>query len=112
MADSCFFVPSKDWQDIPEGMVMPNGGEFRMNMPTGRNQARWETPPPAVPMPPVQAGARRDPLKEIKERGAALDAAEDEKFINELLEKLEKASCTSEDLHSTEIPIRKFLIGQ
>jgi hypothetical protein len=47
------FTPSKDWQDIPEGMVMPNGGEFKMNMSTGRNQARWDNPPPPVQAAPA-----------------------------------------------------------
>jgi hypothetical protein len=35
------FVPSAEWQEVPEGVVMPNGGTFRMNLQTGKNEARW-----------------------------------------------------------------------
>lgn len=35
------FVPSTQWQEIPEGAVLPNGGEFRMDQTTGKNYARY-----------------------------------------------------------------------
>lgn len=35
------FVPSTDWQEIPEGTVLPNGGEYRFDQSTGKNYARW-----------------------------------------------------------------------
>lgn len=35
------FTPSADWQEIPDGVICPNGGEFRMNFETGRNMGRW-----------------------------------------------------------------------
>jgi hypothetical protein len=42
------FVPSTDWQDVPDGVVLPNGGEYRMHFDTGVNQVRWNPPvPPA-----------------------------------------------------------------
>lgn len=35
------FVPSADWQEIPEGTVLPNGGEYRFDQATGKNYAKW-----------------------------------------------------------------------
>jgi Bifunctional DNA primase/polymerase, N-terminal len=40
------FVPSKEWQDVPEELVMPNGGVIRVNFTTGKKQIRWDNPPP------------------------------------------------------------------
>jgi hypothetical protein len=51
------FVPSRDWQEIPKGMAMPPGGQYRMDMGGGPNFARWDNPPPpvkAAPPPPGQ----------------------------------------------------------
>jgi hypothetical protein len=39
------FVPSKEWQVIPDGVTLPNGGEYRFNQNTGLNYARWDDPP-------------------------------------------------------------------
>jgi hypothetical protein len=39
------FKPSKDWQEIPEGMAVPPGGKYKMNMTTGKTEARWDNPP-------------------------------------------------------------------
>lgn len=42
------FVPSDQWQDVPDWAAVPNGGHYRMNPNTGINQARWDLPiPPA-----------------------------------------------------------------
>jgi hypothetical protein len=42
------FVPSTQWQDIPDWAVLPNGGEYQMDFITGVNQVRWNPPvPPA-----------------------------------------------------------------
>src|SRR6267378_4249668 len=46
------FVPSKEWQDVPEELVMPNGGEIRVNLATGKKQIRWDNPPPAETVKP------------------------------------------------------------
>jgi hypothetical protein len=35
------FTPSADWQEIPDGCAVPPGGEYRLDMATGRNYARW-----------------------------------------------------------------------
>jgi hypothetical protein len=35
------FVPSTQWQEIPEGTVLPNGGEYRFDQASGKNFARW-----------------------------------------------------------------------
>src|SRR5271166_2482915 len=40
------FVPSTDWQEVPDGIVLPNGFEVRMNFATGKNEARWDEPVP------------------------------------------------------------------
>jgi hypothetical protein len=42
------FIPSTEWQDVPDWAVLPNGGEYRMNLQDGRNQVRWHEP---VPIP-------------------------------------------------------------
>src|ERR1700730_15296058 len=42
---SGFFVPSKEYQNVPDWAAMPNGGEYKVNIDTGVNQARWDTPP-------------------------------------------------------------------
>jgi len=45
------FVPSTEWQDVPDGTVLPPGGEYRIDFATGKNQARWDNPPaPATVM--------------------------------------------------------------
>ena len=35
------FTPSTEWQVIPEGMAVPPGGEFRLDMDGGQNFGRW-----------------------------------------------------------------------
>jgi len=35
------FVPSPEWQVVPDGFPCPPGGEFNMNVQTGVNQGRW-----------------------------------------------------------------------
>jgi hypothetical protein len=37
------FTPSTEWQEIPEGIVLPNGGEYRFDQRTGKNYARWKS---------------------------------------------------------------------
>lgn len=44
-AESTPFTPSKDWQQVPEGTVVPPGGEYRMNPNAGTAEARWNEPP-------------------------------------------------------------------
>jgi hypothetical protein len=39
------FVPSTQWQDIPEWAAIPPGGEYRFDIATGKSQARWDNPP-------------------------------------------------------------------
>lgn len=43
------FAPTTDWQDVPDGAVLPPGLQIQMNVATGRNQARRQPPqePPA-----------------------------------------------------------------
>ena len=35
------FSPSPNWQEVPEGVVIPPGADVRMDMTTGKNFARW-----------------------------------------------------------------------
>lgn len=35
------FVPSEEWQVVPEGMAVPPGGEYNLNPETGQTMARW-----------------------------------------------------------------------
>jgi len=35
------FTPSSEWQEIPADVPIPPGGEFRMDMATGKNYGRW-----------------------------------------------------------------------
>jgi hypothetical protein len=37
------FIPSSEWQEVPDGYPCPPGGEFRMDFKTGKNWARWRT---------------------------------------------------------------------
>jgi P4 family phage/plasmid primase-like protien len=46
------FVPSKEWQEVPEGLVMPNGGQIRSSFATGKKEIRWENPPPPESVKP------------------------------------------------------------
>jgi hypothetical protein len=47
------FIPSTDWQEIPDGIAVPAGGEYRMNISTGLRQARWNDPPSADQVRPI-----------------------------------------------------------
>jgi hypothetical protein len=40
------FVPSTQWQDVPDGIAVPPGGEYKIDLNTGLRQARWDNPPP------------------------------------------------------------------
>ena len=40
------FTPTAEWQDIPDGAVLPPGCVIKMNLETGRKQARLDVPPP------------------------------------------------------------------
>jgi hypothetical protein len=42
------FTPSHEWQHIPDGTAVPPGGEFNMNMETGKNMGRWPSKNPEV----------------------------------------------------------------
>jgi hypothetical protein len=35
------FVPSSEWQQVPDGYVCPPGGEFNMNLQSGVTLGRW-----------------------------------------------------------------------
>jgi AAA domain len=54
VTDSCAtaptFVPTDDWQDVPDGAVCPPGLEYNLNMTTGRRIARRAPRPGAVPL--------------------------------------------------------------
>ena len=39
------FIPSTEWQVVPEGVAVPPGGEYRANMATHISEARWDNPP-------------------------------------------------------------------
>ena len=41
------FVPSTEWQPVPEGQVIPQGAEIRMDPNAGTTEARWDKPPPS-----------------------------------------------------------------
>jgi hypothetical protein len=43
------FVPSAEWQLLPDGYQCPPGGEFRMDFQTGKNWARWPAQEGAAP---------------------------------------------------------------
>jgi hypothetical protein len=36
------FVPSAEWQEVPDGTILPNGGEYRFDQKSGKNFARWK----------------------------------------------------------------------
>jgi hypothetical protein len=35
------FVPSSQWQEVPDWAAVPSGGEYKVNMATGKTEARW-----------------------------------------------------------------------
>jgi hypothetical protein len=35
------FVPSSEWQEVPDGYPCPPRGEFRLDFATGKSWARW-----------------------------------------------------------------------
>jgi hypothetical protein len=39
------FIPSSEWQDVPDWAVLPNGGQYRMDFASNKNQVRWDNPP-------------------------------------------------------------------
>jgi hypothetical protein len=41
-----YFVPSTEYQDIPDWAAVPRGGDYKMNTATNRKQARWRAPVP------------------------------------------------------------------
>lgn len=41
------FTPSAEWQEIPDGTPVPPGGEYRMDMNSGKNYGRWPEQTPA-----------------------------------------------------------------
>lgn len=45
------FVPSKEWQEIPDGIPVPPGGEFELNLKTGKRLGRWLNLPDSGPEP-------------------------------------------------------------
>lgn len=45
------FVPSSEWQDLPDGFACPPGVEWRTNLTTGTSQVRWPD------LAPVAGGA-------------------------------------------------------
>jgi hypothetical protein len=54
------FVPTKDWQEVPDGVMVPPGLELRMDFASGRNFARL---PPKEDSENTEA-AHRDPKQE------------------------------------------------
>jgi hypothetical protein len=64
------FKPSTVWQEIPEGTVLPNGGEYRFDQKSGKNYARWK--PENLPVaaadtiPPAQASVSREAVSDIE----------------------------------------------
>ncbi|MCL5970200.1 MAG: hypothetical protein M1450_01725 [Patescibacteria group bacterium] len=39
------FRPSTEWQEIPEGVAIPEGATIRMDTRSGKNYAKWDNPP-------------------------------------------------------------------
>ncbi|MDO8472953.1 MAG: hypothetical protein Q7T05_03960 [Dehalococcoidia bacterium] len=95
VARGAVFVPSTEWQEIPKGTPVPPGGEFRMDMASGKNYGRWDTPPP--PKPPAAAApviAEAPPMAEKAPiargpTGTELSAAE-RAFLSEILPQVER----------------------
>lgn len=56
------FIPSGDWQVVPEGTPLPPGGTIRINMTTGQTEAMWPNLPsaPAATSPSVLDVRRRN----------------------------------------------------
>ena len=62
------FTPTKQWREVPEGAICPAGLEFKMDVTTGKNQARL--PPRGVPAAKSadKAAPERDDARREDER--------------------------------------------
>jgi len=72
------FTPSKEWQTVPEGTVIPPGAHIRMNMETGLNEARWDNPPPprasAGDADPALRASARHLVTKLNQQGRPAEA--------------------------------------
>lgn len=65
------FIPSTEWQEVPDWAAVPPGGEYRVDMATGKTHARWDNPP----APDTVVDKRKLPKASV--RSAAQDADDD-----------------------------------
>ncbi|NPV08052.1 MAG: MarR family transcriptional regulator [Anaerolineae bacterium] len=61
--DAAPFTPSAEWQDLPDGYVCPPGVEWRVNLTTGKNQARW---PDMAARAEHQAAEQSEPVTQLE----------------------------------------------
>jgi hypothetical protein len=56
------FVPSREWRDVPDWAGVPRDGEYRVDMNTGKKQARWDDPPGPETVVDMRTGKPQRPL--------------------------------------------------
>jgi hypothetical protein len=60
------FVPTSEWQEVPKDAILPPGLEIRMNLETGKNEAR--TQPSSAPEQPVTTQKTPELSREDEEK--------------------------------------------
>jgi hypothetical protein len=58
------FIPSTEWQEVPDGTILPNGGEYRFDQKSGKNFARWKKenlPADTIPRSDTPTGIVSEP---------------------------------------------------
>jgi hypothetical protein len=90
---NCKFTPSTEWQEVPEGITLPNGGEYRMDMESGKNTVRWSEPVPSAfeyrATPPAPAPSKSwstsdhpQPEEQEEQEPEPREPATDEEIVN------------------------------
>jgi AAA domain len=69
------FVPTDDWQDVPEDAILPPGLEININLETGRKQARIPNGHAAPKVEPGQDALDDAYRQQDPDMAGALDAA-------------------------------------
>src|SRR5207244_96852 len=108
-------IPSKEWQYVPEGIVVPSGGEYRVNTEIGLSEARWDNPPPPETVIDNRKKQKSADASEASQNGEA-QAGTEEAETEETLEAKRAAAfsaCTSQgsELLAINIPPRTTIIS-
>ena len=82
------FEPSEEWQEIPDGMAIPEGCDIRMNMETGKNEVKRSKSPHVRVMSEEERpkfGGSQPKLFSQEELGEALKNIKPEEIVTEVI---------------------------